>query len=482
MLPAKNLLLYTFISGWLLHISLSKDEAMDVVFPPVVEPGDSGLPDGHLMPLGCQRAPEGPVQEYAEPLSPVDFWNRHVKDYVPLVYRQAIAKAPAVTTWQSDEYIRETYGDLDVLVETKNEDRKARPQRMSLEKFLDNYRREDWYVVSLLPDPMRAEMQVPRSLLCGAFRRSILESNLWLSGGGTRSLLHYDADHNLHCLVSGRKDFIMVEAKYEDLLDVDVKRRYSGSSFSHLDMDRIDLLAHPQVADVPWTWATLLGGDCIFIPSGYFHQVRSYGRSVAATIMWDPVNQFNTSEDCTEAEIDKYTSLSEVRVQWTYRKGDRSIDMGFMDVESVRGAILDLMEARNSTELTKELFSVYYEESVVDEDRDGDIEEEDLKVIDKMFDILDKDKVGYVTRQEFQNLDIELLKDVVRILDEPHGPVTGSDDVGKRDDDVGTRDVIPEKDDVGTRDVDTENDDVGTRDVNTENDDVGTRDDTRDEL
>ena len=35
-----------------------------------------------------------------------------------------------------------------------------------------------------------------------------------MSSGGTRSVIHYDADHNLHCLVAGRKDFIMIEEKY----------------------------------------------------------------------------------------------------------------------------------------------------------------------------------------------------------------------------------------------------------------------------
>jgi len=35
-----------------------------------------------------------------------------------------------------------------------------------------------------------------------------------MSSGGTRSVIHYDADHNLHCLVAGRKDFIMIEKQY----------------------------------------------------------------------------------------------------------------------------------------------------------------------------------------------------------------------------------------------------------------------------
>eukprot|EP00058_Branchiostoma_floridae_P010592 XP_002596080.1 hypothetical protein BRAFLDRAFT_118058 [Branchiostoma floridae] len=433
MLLSTILLAHTFISVCFLGTTTSKDMRMDVVFPPVVEPSDSTLPDGHLLPLGCQREPDGPVKEYAEPLTPIEFWNLHAKDYVPLVYRQAITKAPAVTNWQNDEYIREKYGDLDVLVEKKNEDRGARPTRMTLSNFLDNYQLEDWYVVSLLPDPMRAEMQVPRSLLCGTFKKSILESNLWLSAGGTKSLLHYDADHNLHCLISGRKDFIMIDSKYDDQLVMADKRQYSGSSFSHLDMDRIDLLAYPQVSDVPWTWATLLPGDCIFIPSGYFHQVRSYGRSVAATIMWDPVKKFNDS-DCATADIDAYTALSDVQLQWTYKKGDKSIDMGFFNVEiELREALLNLMAQRNSTKLTKELFTIFYEQVVVDEDEDGDITEGHMKVINKMFGILDKSKTGYLMRQELESLDIEVLKDVARIIDEPHGPVRENDDVNKRD-------------------------------------------------
>ncbi|CAH1264201.1 TYW5 [Branchiostoma lanceolatum] len=228
-------------------------------------------------------------------------------------YRQAIAKAPAVTNWQRDEYIREKYGDLDVLIEKKIEDRMNPVRlRMPLSEFLDNYHDKQWYVVSLLPDPMRAEMQVPRSLLCGNFKDSILESNLWLSSGGTRSVLHYDADHNLHCLISGRKDFIMIPNKYTDKLDL-ADNKKAGSGFTHMNVDKVDLVKNPEVSEVPWTWATLQPGDCIFIPSRYFHQVRSYGRSVAATIMWDPFPEFNYS-DCATIDIDKYTALSDVRL------------------------------------------------------------------------------------------------------------------------------------------------------------------------
>lgn len=67
----------------------------------------------------------------------------------------------------------------------------------------------DVHVTCLLSDT-----QVPPCLLCGTFLDYVHETNFWMSSGGTRSVIHYDADHNLHCLVAGHKDFIMIEKKY----------------------------------------------------------------------------------------------------------------------------------------------------------------------------------------------------------------------------------------------------------------------------
>ena len=53
-------------------------------------------------------------------------------------------------------------------------------------------------------------------LLCGTFRDFLHETNFWMSSGGTRSVIHYDADHNLHCIVTGRKDFMMIDQKFSD--------------------------------------------------------------------------------------------------------------------------------------------------------------------------------------------------------------------------------------------------------------------------
>lgn len=39
-----------------------------------------------------------------------------------------------------------------------------------------------------------------------------------MSSGETASVIHYDADHNLHCLLAGRKDFVMIDPIYYEEL------------------------------------------------------------------------------------------------------------------------------------------------------------------------------------------------------------------------------------------------------------------------
>ena len=46
------------------------------------------------------------------------------------------------------------------------------------------------------------------------------------------------------------------------------QNEYSGSGFSKIDPNKINLLEYPNVAKVPWTYATLMPGDCIYIPAG----------------------------------------------------------------------------------------------------------------------------------------------------------------------------------------------------------------------
>ena len=121
---------------------------------------------GHNKPFGWQRRPEGPVKEYTKALPAKEYWQSHVKDHIPLVYRGIIKDSPAVSHW-TDEYLSEKYGDLDVLVEHKIEDRTSTSGRMQIKDFLKFYKTDDLYVVSMFPKEMMHEVKVRIvNLLC----------------------------------------------------------------------------------------------------------------------------------------------------------------------------------------------------------------------------------------------------------------------------------------------------------------------------
>lgn len=68
--------------------------------------------------------------------------------------------------------------------------------------------------------------------------------------------------------------------------------------------------------------------------AGYLHQVRSYGRSISETLLFTPTRWFNDS-DCETTDLG-YTSLADVELKWTYVKGQKEIEMGYMNPELIR--------------------------------------------------------------------------------------------------------------------------------------------------
>ncbi|XP_070548084.1 uncharacterized protein [Ptychodera flava] len=328
---------------------MPKDQQTDVEFPPTIKKSNTAaVPTGHLRPLGYQRKPEGKVKEYEEAPHPKKFWEDHVSKKRPLVLRQALTESPAALNWD-DDYLRKNYGDVDVLIEKKRENRDTQPQRMQFSEFIDNYKVEDWYVVTVLPDEMRQ----------------------------------------------------------------DVENKWSGSGFSTLDMDMINMFENPGVGKVPWTWATLRRGDCIYLPAGYLHQVRSYGRSLAATFLFTVDGQFNDT-GCADESFEQ-TSLADVDVIWTYKKGDKTIDMGYMNVEQLRRNFLELIE---DDLLIKDKFEAFY---YTMQDKDT----EELPPIDEAWTLIEYTQKGFLTQRDVINMDRELLKDFARFIDPPHGPAGG---------------------------------------------------------
>jgi len=382
----------------------------DVIFPGRFDE-EFKTNKGHLKPFGWQREPESKIMEYKKILPAETFYKRHMKEKLPLIYRNAISKSPAITLWD-DEYLNSTYGELDVLVELKKENRDFTTGRMRFEKFLRYYKEKQIYIVSLLPTEMMKDVQAINSVLCGTFKNYTHESNFWMSNGGTRSVIHYDADENFHCVISGRKDFLLVDNKYEHLLYMDEKDEVSGSNFSPIDPDKIDVKNYPLFAQVPYTYGTLHAGDCVYIPARHIHQVRSYSRTVAVTTLFTGGDTRETfkNDGCETFNNDKYHSMSDVDFHWTYSKGDSTVDMGYMNIEILRFTLsqpIKMFGPMNITGFKKFFLAFSYGEFMIDP---GTV----FKHLSKGKDVITQKHVDHLSRDD--------LKFMARAIDPPHGP------------------------------------------------------------
>eukprot|EP00794_Sanderia_malayensis_P012073 gene12073-13317_t len=398
----------------------------DIVFPPPFSEQnlgpDSEDPPGHLKPLGWQRPPEGPVKEYDRTIATQEYYDNHIKSKTPLVLRQAIKLSPAIEKW-SDKYLKEKYGDLDVLVEKKQENRTYATGRMRYSEFIDRYQKDDLYVVTMLPKAMMHEVQAVNTVLCGTFKNFTHESNFWMSNGGTRSVIHYDADHNLHCMIAGRKDLIMVRNTPQNRkwLYMSKKPVTAGSGFSPLSPDRIDLKKYPNYAKVPWYHATIYPGDCVYIPAISIHQVRAYGRSLSVTTLFTEEIIHDklkfSSEDCTDELLKEYHTMADIDFHWTYEKGDETIDMGYMNVERLRNMVIQGTRERTKRNAWNfKGFSEYF--------KDISYGEAQLSPKEVWLNVLNHTMKDIVKVEDVKEYTREQLKRLARSLDPPHGPKT----------------------------------------------------------
>lgn len=124
-----------------------------------------------------------------------------------------------------------------------------------------------------------------------------------------------------------------------------------------------------------------------------------------------------------ENETFEYTPMSKVDVHWTYKKGDKVIDMGYLNVETLRKLLLNEFKEQNLEELTREDFVEFSDATFYRE------EDDNLPSSEELFDtIIDTENKGFITQEDVRNFSREKLKTIARAVDAPHGPVAGSDE------------------------------------------------------
>ncbi|CAB4003102.1 Lysine-specific demethylase 8 [Paramuricea clavata] len=377
---------------------------------------DVKIPLGHGEELGRHRPSVGHVEELHEIPTPSIFWENYASAGTPVVFKGAAKRFPAFKLW-TDEFLTENFGNLEVKLESKKE-KDETPigerglGRDTIKSYLSDYHAKDSYVVSQLPDPMARDVDVLSCLSCGTFTKRIMEATLWLSSGGTSSLLHRDADNAINCLLNGTKDWILIDPKHEDKIPIaQGDKGYGG--FAVLDVNSVNLIKYSDFQHVPWQYANITAGDCLFLPYGYWHQVRSYGsKNMAVSVLFSRLKAFNPS-GCDKTEYAPF-SLADAGMVWTY-PGYGPQTLGNNDPFEIRDALAEMigdLESRNEKIDNSDLFFKWFTEADM-----LDHESQRKNLAELMYQELKTFCNGQITSEFIMKLSIDQLKSLVMLID-----------------------------------------------------------------
>jgi hypothetical protein len=129
--------------------------------------------------------------------------------------------------------------------------------------------------------PLLADL--PAEPPCCVPAAKLASTSLWLSGWrGSCGSIHYDCFHNLLVVLAGKKDVMMWSPAETPSM---YPQQVGGEAGNHSELD----IAYPTPERHPRFPAalqraisvTLLAGDALFIPEGFWHQVNSHGTTIA---------------------------------------------------------------------------------------------------------------------------------------------------------------------------------------------------------
>jgi len=326
-------------------------------------------PTGHLKPFGSHQKPSIFTTELNYVPQPDQFYNDFVIKRKPVVFRGAAINSHAYQAW-TPQYIKKHFGDIVVRMEAKDEADSRVPAteagvgRGYIGSFIDNYDVLNAYIISQIPIRMEKDIMIPPCLRCGYFSKRLQEINLFITAQGGKTKLHRDPYSNIHCVLNGTKDWIIVNDQNSKYVhqSQDSENEFGGQSM--INVDKVNLVRYYEISKLNYSQVTLNAGDCIYMPSSYWHQVRVNGKFNVAYSIWFSAHyeyfdwkfqklKLPSWNNCQVKSFD-YVSVSKAHLIWRYNS-DFTTDIlhGKMDIYVLRYILLTYTNHDNIINIEK---------------------------------------------------------------------------------------------------------------------------------
>ena len=220
-------------------------------------------------------------------LSPQVFKDHFYSQLRPVVLTQWAQDWPAIHKW-NPQYFQEHFGDIPIEITTNRSQHRdfdlnahLLKETLTFGEFAQKVAQEtqetnDYYLIArnhfFKQDPRLENLfnDLDASDFCDQERQTT-STALWFGPAGTLTPLHHDTCNILFTQIWGEKQFILIPPSQQDLFDA------STSMYCHLNPEEA-LLSSQQLQ------CTLKPGQTLFIPAGWWHQVRSLSPSISVAM------------------------------------------------------------------------------------------------------------------------------------------------------------------------------------------------------
>lgn len=241
--------------------------------------------------------------ERRQKLSRAEFLEDYYTKNKPVIITKMMANWQALALWSAD-YLKSNYGQAEVEIQVNrnsdleyeinsNQHKKIVQLRDYVDLILRSSETNDYYMVANNCNLQREELNgllkdikpLPEFLDKSNTRGRVF---FWFGPAGTITPLHHDPVNLIMAHVSGRKRWRLISPNQTPLVYNHV------GVFSQVDLEKPDYDKYPLFKDVKVLEVVLEPGEMIFVPVGWWHQVKALDISIAVSFTnFVFPNQFN---------------------------------------------------------------------------------------------------------------------------------------------------------------------------------------------
>jgi len=254
---------------------------------------------------------------------PLQFYRDYVSQNRPVIIKQGVGHWPALHKW-TNKYLEDQLGELQVTVtatpngyaDAPDGDYFMMPEerQMSMSQFIrciENPTKDEVLYIqkqnSNLIDEFKSiidDVDSEISWASLAFNKNPDAVNFWMGDERAITSMHKDPYENIYCVVRGHKDIILqpptdlpwipykeltpgVYRRSEDVWKKDIDEDSDKVSWIVIDPINPDLEQHPDYRNSSIFRLRLEQGDCLYLPSFWFHHLSQSQGCIAVNYWYD---------------------------------------------------------------------------------------------------------------------------------------------------------------------------------------------------